>query len=633
MYKITDYGAVGDGVTLNTVAINRAIEECYNNGGGKVVVPAGRFLSGTITLKSNIELHLEAGAVLLGSTNIADYIDLDGGHKLTLHNTPIIFSYYRRPFIYAVNAENVAVTGMGKIDGQGGWQINFPNEGDETNSRPIIMIMNNVKKLRITDITMVNPSMWTTRFEYCVDVDIRGVTIWSMRTNNGDGLDFVGGSNIRISDCHIEAGDCISLKMFDKGDEIKNVTVTNCTMKSWWCGLRIGAETDDNCYGLTMTNCVIDCSGDGIKIHSCGGSVIENMIFSNIVMRNVERPVFMVADTYTFNTNASCRPGKSVIRNITFSNIISTHNHDLDYQRYVGDKIPGSVISGSYSGSIENISFENVMFEAEGGVSDESLADPVVYEFVDYMDKYAEAREFRRICVPASGLFLRRVKNCTFRNVRLKSRQADVRPRLIALRCENCLFDVTAESDQLCSRPILAEKVDCCEFCGTSASMFTEDERTREQENDRIYRAVYDLQPEEAALVDAARSMPCDTVITGEKTADGKTFKFNFEKEPKKAYVYFAWAKGRADFYCNGVKIGEHKFPTVDGYRRIMIDFIDHPEYGLSGVFADKFSDYYEREYYCAFEITSQIKAGENVIEVKCAGFEDKWPVHILYER
>ena len=93
--------------------------------------------------------------------------------------------------------------------------------------------------------------------------------------------------------------------MFKKGDEIRNVAITNCVFKSNWCAFRVGAETDADCSEVTMSNCVIDCSSDGIKIHSCGGSTIENMTFSNITMRNVERPFFLVADTYTFDEKGS----------------------------------------------------------------------------------------------------------------------------------------------------------------------------------------------------------------------------------------------------------------------------------------------------------------------------------------
>ncbi|MDY2879422.1 MAG: glycoside hydrolase family 28 protein [Candidatus Borkfalkiaceae bacterium] len=632
MYNILQYGAVGDGVTKNTSAIQRAVDDCFDDGGGTVYVPAGRFLTGTVVLKSNVELRLSGGAVLLGSTKIADYLDLDQGHPRTLYNTPILSSYYRRPLIYARDAENVAITGMGTIDGQSGWKINFPNEGDATDSRPILIIMNNVKRLRITDVTLKDPSMWTTRFERCEDVVIRGVTVRSMRTNNGDGLDFAGGKNIRISDCDIEAGDdCISLKMFEKGDEIRNVSVTNCILKSWWCGFRIGGETDADCREVTLSNCVVDCSGDGIKIHSCGGSVIENMNFSDVCMKNVERPVFMVADIYTFRTHGNCRPEGGVIRNIRFSNITSVHRHDRDYERYVGDKIEGSVISGSFGGRIENVTFDNLSFEAEGGVTDPALADPVLYEFVDYMDKYAEAREFRRPCVPASGLYLRRVKGCSFRNVRFSTRLADVRPRMIALHCEDCDFEVSAPSGTGCPRPFLAEDCGNSRFGRTEPSPFTEDEKRREKENSDLYYGVWKEQKKEAETVDAARRMPEKTQLKFEKTEEGGTIGWTVGEIPKKAYVYFAWAKGNADFFCNGRKIGSRFFPVTEGYKKIMVDIAECDD-GISGVFCDDMGDRYDREYYCAFDVTDCLKTGRNVVEIKGERFLPKWEIWYLRE-
>ena len=248
------------------------------------------------------------------------------------------------------------------------------------------------------------------------------------------------------------------------------------------------------------------------------------------------------------------------------------------------------------------------------------------------MDKYAEAREFRRSCVPASGLFVRRVKNCTFKNIKLSSRLPDVRPYVTALRCENSLFEIIGEKSEACARPVLVEKSDSCAFYGTNVHAFSDDEREREEKNDAMYSEVYAKQTLETAFVNEARVMPNGKVLKG-NTCNGVTsFAFDLDTIPEKAYVYFAWAKGRADFYCNGKFIGEHKFPIVEGYKNIPIAVKNDPVDGYRWVLTEKCGDYYDREYYCAFDLTEFLAEGKNVIEVKGEDFKIIWNVHYLWK-
>lgn len=184
-FDIRDYGASGDAKTVNTAAIQASIDACTASGGGQVIVAGGRFVTGTLYLKDNVTLHIGSDAVLLGSTNIADYTT--DTHKNIYAGEP----HLDRCLIFARKAVNISLTGSGTIDGQGD-RTAFPNPGDPGKNRPMLIRFLECARIRMRDLALCNPASWTSAWLYCDDIVVDGLTIRSRANGNGDGLDFDG---------------------------------------------------------------------------------------------------------------------------------------------------------------------------------------------------------------------------------------------------------------------------------------------------------------------------------------------------------------------------------------------------------------------------------------------------------
>lgn len=368
MYNIIDYGAVGDGVTINTQAIQRAIDECSNAGGGRVIVPAGTFVSGTIWLKNDVELHLESPkSILLGSSNFADYNTADaypqnwksineqtnGGH-----------------FILAVEVKNVSITGFGIIDGNGDafmngtrptdnetycfWPHGFSVIADPVNTRPAQMIaMVESQNILISGVTLRNSTYWTLFLHGCDTVRVHQLRIenhpWLL---NGDGIDIDCTSNITVSDCIIHTGDdaltlrADNAKLKNKEKCTENVVVTNCILRSGGANaIRIGVG-DGFIKNAVFSNLILTQSVGGIHIQSKysnnglpTGTHISNVRFSNISGPDLRVPLFFNSG---FNTAA-------YMKNIS----ICDSNFDLEHT---------CGIIGNGIGEVSGIVWRNLTF-------------------------------------------------------------------------------------------------------------------------------------------------------------------------------------------------------------------------------------------------------------------------------
>jgi polygalacturonase len=299
VFNIADYGAKGDGKTLNTTAIHEAIQACAQAGGGTVYVPTGEFRTGTVVLASNVHLLIEAGGVLKGSDRTSDYL-AEGNNRFGL--------------ILARNAENVAITGHGTLDGNGTAFMDLNKKridddfdgkfirqgksymyGDKEmgdgpvfpNERPGDMfIFSECKNLLIRDVTIKDSPMWTIHVADSDGTDIIGVRILNgISYANNDGIHCTSSRNIHISDCQISAGDdgiCVTGFGPKKGVS-ENVTVSNCTIQSRSSGIRVGYG-DNSIRNCLFQNLVIYGSNRGLGIFSRDRGDIENIQFSNITI-------------------------------------------------------------------------------------------------------------------------------------------------------------------------------------------------------------------------------------------------------------------------------------------------------------------------------------------------------------
>ena len=286
-YDILSFGAKGDGLTDDAVAIQKAIDRCSEAGGGVVLLPRNHvFLSGPVELKSNVELHLEATATLKANPD-------EGIYRLSA------FGENRGEgmlWLWAKDAENISITGKGTIHGNGiafmGAELADSYElkplADQTfDPRPHVLTLTNVQNLTIRDVTIREGAYWTVHLIGCNEAVIDGINLLNnLKIRNGDGIDLDHSKNVRIANCHITSGDdCICLKNrreFEHYGSCHDIVVTNCVMSSRSCAIKIGSENMDSIYNVVFDNCIITGSNRGLGIQNRDEGTVTDVVFSNI---------------------------------------------------------------------------------------------------------------------------------------------------------------------------------------------------------------------------------------------------------------------------------------------------------------------------------------------------------------
>jgi polygalacturonase len=414
LYDIHSFGAVGDGVTLDTKSLQAAIDKCSAAGGGIVLAAGGKFVTGTFYLKSDVTLRIESGAAILGSTNIADYTtDTDR----TMYNEP----YMNRCLIFARDAKNITIEGGGRIDGQG---KSFPNKGDREKNRPKMVRLLRCSNVRVHDITLQWPASWTSEWRYCDDLGFDNVTITSRGISNGDGLDFDGCTKVRVTNSKFNCGDdCICLQTSLTNEPCKDIFISNCSFSGRWAGIRIGLLSRGNFEDVTMTNCTFNDQNDsGLKIQMNEGGEMKNMIFTHLTMTNVPRPLFLTfcqKNAWVDAPWGELPPMKSV-HDLQFN--------DITVDDETGSKNFGFVIVGMPGHPVENLSFSNIRATFPGGGTAEDATN-IVAELTpeNLAGRWPEMGSLRKPA-PAYGFFAHHVKGITLHNVELSTRKPDARP-------------------------------------------------------------------------------------------------------------------------------------------------------------------------------------------------------------
>jgi len=440
-YDITDFGAVADGKTLNTAAIQRAIDAAFQAGGGVVYVRPGTFLTGSIELKSRVTLYLEAGSVLLGSTRIEDY---------AFHDGPSVHSdangYH---LLYARKAEDVAVCGLGALDGQGEafWRkvhrapiaekdlwmdvATYDYKPADGNLRPSPMVeFAECRNVRLYGVTLRNSAGWTLRPVACETVVIEGIRIRNpIYGPNTDGIDITASCNVFVSNCDIATGDdAICLKSENPyGDLLptKNITITNCTLTTACNGFKIGTGTHGSFENIVFSNSVIynDAASrlnarviGGVCVEMVDGGSVDGVSVSNIRMQNVRTPIFV-------------RLGRRTPQQGTFLRNVSLHGIDAE----------GAILTSSITGVPGLRATDVSLSDCRIRTVEAGLRSYAASGVPEVETAYPEARMFGRL--PAYGLYVRHADRVRMRNVELICDAAEQRPALVCDDAEDAIVD------------------------------------------------------------------------------------------------------------------------------------------------------------------------------------------------
>ena len=433
-FDITAFGAKNDGKTINTISIQKAIDQCNASGGGTVYFPSGTFISGSLVLKSNVSFFLESGAILKGSPDVKDYPNGMG-------------------LIYGEDLINIAITGQGEINGNGSSFMNwgklhkfvdfdkkFVRQGEDFlkdlngagdgpvgyTARPNMMIiLMHCQRVKLMDVKLADSPNWTIRIGNCEDVIAKGLSIINNQmVPNSDGIHLTTSRSARISDCHIEAGDdAIIVSGF--GEEIDvHGGKTNVVRTDYKYGNLTGIAEN-----IVVSNCILSSRSAGIRI-GYGEHNIKDCSFDNIIIRNSNRGIGLFTRE------------KGTIENISFSNFTIETRLLQGTWWGRGEPIHISAISdteGGISGTIKHISFSNFKIKSETGVvvygTSKSIIEDIKLENVDleinngkYSKTYGgnidlrptakfETNLFKR---EIPGIYMNYVKDITIRNSNLK---------------------------------------------------------------------------------------------------------------------------------------------------------------------------------------------------------------------
>ncbi len=425
---ITDLGAVADGKTINTALIQKSIEQVHESGGGRVIIPKGRFVTGTLYLKSHVRLVLQPQSELLGSRSLEDYpTDNPGsgevvanqksssGQVMTAHEAI-------QALIVADQAVNAGIEGPGVIDGRGQPDA-FPvriNDGRDLGLRPMLMRCHQCRNVRLEDVNLKNAACWGVHLVDCDHVRIQGVNVHNRANQNNDGIDIDGCRDVHISHCNISSGDdAICLKSsFEKPNE--NIFVRNCVLSSHTSAFKCGTSSQAGFRNIIVSDCVMrDVTMGAVKLLCVDGGTLENVLIQNIIMDRVEGPLFIRLG----NRGAAYQtPGPEggpvkvgTVRNITVSNVRATvTTADKARSGIMISGIPGHTISGLRLHNID-ITFPG-MGPAQGSPTDVPEDE----------NRYPEQSFFGTL--PSYAMFLRHAEEVELDGVRFSYLGREERP-------------------------------------------------------------------------------------------------------------------------------------------------------------------------------------------------------------
>lgn len=437
--NIKKVGAVADGKTDNAVYIQKAIDMAGKAGGGTVLIPAGTFITGVIHLKSNVELRLAAGAVLLASAKRIVY----GPGKAS-------------PLICAEGQQNVSITGKGIIDGNGDellkdiykmlksgtlkdseWQTynDWHQMRPQEDNRPKLIFFEKCDKVSIKNITIKNGLCWIQDYRNCTNMVVDSIRVVSNTFLNNDGIDLVDCKNVKLTNSFFNvADDGICLKSSDPLGACENIYIANCKIRSSASALKMGTASFGGFKKITVRGIyVYDTFRSAIAIESVDGAVIEDIDIRNVTAKNTGNAIFIRLG----KRNKKSPPGK--ISNVFIANVkveVPAGKPDAGYHMEgPAELFPHNIFPSSIMGlpgfNVTNVTLENIDISYKG-VAKKSIAYFNADSLIKVPEKSGDYPEFSMFGeLPASAFYVRHAEGITFKNMRINHVGEDFRSPFI----------------------------------------------------------------------------------------------------------------------------------------------------------------------------------------------------------
>ena len=446
-FNIVDYGALNDTTQLSTAALQQAIDDCWQAGGGRVVVPAGSYKIGTVELRSYVNLFLETGATLYGSTSLKDYRPMKSDYVSLRTQTPTI------QLLYADKVQHVTISGHGTIDGRGR-AFKKLSWNDEGITRPHLLRIIRGEDVTVRDVTLKNSGCWMQHYLACDRLLIDGIKVFNRNNYNNDALDLDGCHEVIVSNMMADSDDDgITLKSTSPR-LCENIRIGNCVVSSHCNAVKLGTETNGGFRNISISGIVVKPSSDqstqffgapskigssAISLEIVDGGTMENVSLSDFTVEGTESPIFIrlanrgrgyklrggdgtLSGNGNDDTIAELIPIDHVgtMRGLHLSNISVRNAGPV-----------GCSITGLPGHPVEDVWLTNITIHHQGGITQADL--PKIDEALqDEKEKeYPEATMWGNL--PAKGFFVRHARHVTFHNVEVTTTLPDERPLYVRI--------------------------------------------------------------------------------------------------------------------------------------------------------------------------------------------------------
>jgi len=426
-YNASYFGIQAGATILNTRSIQYGINYISENGGGRLVFPAGKYLTGCIHIKSDVTLHLSKGAVLIGSANPFDY---------DRQNTPFDHNFQTSlALILGLNQNNIGITGAGEIDGQGrelaaaiGEMIKkglikdrSVSRPDEDN-RPMIINFFGCKDITIKNITLKNAACWVECYNKCKNVIVDSIRVESRAFWNNDGIDIVDCTDFIVRNSYFDSSDDgICLKSLDPDAANQNILIENNNMTTDASGIKFGTASLGGFKNVRiLNNRVFDTNRSAMALEAVDGALIENIEVNGLKGRNVGNAIFL-------RTGARKGARKGKLQNVFIQNV----DVEIRSEKNPLREMPGIVIGGMPDQMITNVKLKDIVIKSSGGADKASAKISIdnLKDIPEKADSYPEYNMFGNL--PSWGVFIRHATNIQIQGLSIAIRKADFRTAIV----------------------------------------------------------------------------------------------------------------------------------------------------------------------------------------------------------